>query len=82
MRQPAHTTGDDGTRYLLRAGLWSLAIGVICAVLTETVFGGIHQHGPHTNAGWLALVAAMMCLPLGSMLSLLGLAKWLRKRRS
>ncbi len=38
-------------------------------------------HGPHTNSGWLALLLAMMCLPFGSMLTLLGAAKWLRNRR-
>ena len=57
---------------------WS---GALAALLTETVFGGIGVHGPHTNSGWLALLLAMMCLPFGSMLTLLGAAKWLRNRR-
>jgi drug/metabolite transporter (DMT)-like permease len=72
---------DDGTRQLLQAGIWTLLVGGLAAFLTETVFGGIGEHGPHTNLGWLALLLAMMCLPFGSMLTLLGAAKWLRNRR-
>ncbi len=72
---------DDGTVQLLRAGLWILVVGGVAALLTETAFGGIGVHGPHTNSGWLALLLAMMCLPFGSMLTLLGAAKWLRNRR-
>jgi drug/metabolite transporter (DMT)-like permease len=72
---------DDGTRQLLRAGLWILLVGGLAALLTATVFGGIGIHGPHTNSGWLALLLAMMCLPFGSMLTLLGAAKWLHNRR-
>jgi hypothetical protein len=73
--------GDDGTRQLLRAGLWIFAVGVLAALLTKTVLGGIGEHGPHTESGWLALIAAMMCLPFGLMLTVLGFAKWLRNRR-
>ena len=72
---------DDGTVQLLRAGIWILVVGGLAALLTATVFGGIGIHGPHTNSGWLALLLAMMCLPFGSMLTLLGAAKWLRNRR-
>jgi drug/metabolite transporter (DMT)-like permease len=72
---------DDGTVQLLRAGIWILLVGGVAALLTATVFGGIGVHGPHTNSGWLALLLAMMCLPFGSMLTLLGAAKWLRNRR-
>jgi drug/metabolite transporter (DMT)-like permease len=72
---------DDGTAQLLRAGIWILVVGGLAALLTATVFGGIGIHGPHTNSGWLALLLAMMCLPFGSMLTLLGAAKWLRNRR-
>jgi hypothetical protein len=43
-------------------------------------FAGSHQ-GPHTNSGWLLLILAMTCLPFGTMLTLLGGAKWLRNRR-
>ena len=45
------------------------------------VFGGIGTQGPHTNSGWLSLLVAMGCLPFGSLLFLLGAAKWLRNRR-
>ena len=72
---------DDGTRQLLRAGFWILLTGAIAALATLTLFGGIGQHGPHTNSGWLTLLLAMMCLPFGTMLALLGAAKWLRNRR-
>ncbi|MGC2638414.1 MAG: hypothetical protein WA294_14615 [Acidobacteriaceae bacterium] len=73
--------GDDGTRALLRTGLWTLVAGVLAALLAETVFGGISRQGPHTNAGWLSLMVAMMCLPFGLMLFGLGFAKWLRNRK-
>ena len=72
---------DDGTAQLLRAGIWILVVVGLAALLTATVFGGIGIHGPHTNSGWLALLLAMMCLPFGCMLTLLGAAKWLRNRR-
>jgi uncharacterized membrane protein YidH (DUF202 family) len=72
---------DDGTRSLLRTGGWMLVAGVVAALLTATVFGGISRQGPHTNAGWLSLMAALMCLPFGLMLFALGAAKWLRNRR-
>jgi len=58
-----------------------LAAGMAAALLTATVFGGIGRQGPHTNAGWLLLIVAMMCLPFGLMLFALGAAKWLRNRR-
>lgn len=72
---------DDGTRQLLQAGISILAVGALAALMTVTVFGGIGEHGPHTNSGWLTLLLAMMCLPFGTMLTLLGTAKWLRGRR-
>ena len=58
-----------------------LVAGVVAALLTATVFGGISRQGPHTNAGWLSLMAALMCLPFGLMFFTLGAAKWLRNRR-
>ena len=70
----------DGTRELLRWGCWTLAAGVLAALLTRTAFGGIGEQGPHTNSGWLSLIVAMMCLPFGFMLTALGGAKWLRNR--
>ena len=73
--------GDDGTRALLITGIWTLLAGAIAALLAATVFGGSGHSGPHTNAGWLALMVAMMCLPFGLMLFALGFAKWLRNRK-
>ena len=78
---PAKPMPDDGTRQLLRAGISILLVGGLAALLTATVFGGIGEHGPHTNSGWLMLLLALMCLPFGSMLTLLGAAKWLRNHR-
>ncbi|HUB19265.1 MAG TPA: hypothetical protein VL990_11570 [Acidobacteriaceae bacterium] len=72
---------DDGTRALLHAGGWMLLAGIVMALLTATVFGGISRQGPHTNAGWLSLMVALMCLPFGLMLFTLGAAKWFRNRR-
>jgi hypothetical protein len=72
---------DDGTRALLKAGGGMLVAGALTALLTATVFGGISRQGPHTNAGWLSLMVAMMCLPFGLMLFALGAAKWFRNRR-
>jgi len=72
---------DDGTRQLLRAGISILVVGALAALLTTTAFGGIGIHGPHTNSGWLGLLVALMCLPFGSMLTVLGVAKWLRNCR-
>lgn len=77
----AFTQPDDGTRQLLQAGIYTLAAGVIAAVLTATVFGGISRQGPHTNSGWITLLIALMCLPFGLMAFALGAAKWLRNRR-
>lgn len=70
----------DGTRQLLQSGAGTLAAGLLAAALAEFVFGGIGPQGPHTNSGWLALIVALMCLPFGFLLSLLGIAKWLRLR--
>lgn len=78
---PPELPDDDGTRALLEAGVAILLAGVLAALLAATVFGGIGRQGPHTNAGWLSLMVAMMCLPFGLMLFALGAAKWLRNRR-
>ena len=71
---------DDGTRQLLQGAFWILLVGLLAAAATRFVFGGISIHGPHTNAGWLSLIVAMMCLPFGCMLLALGGAKYLRNR--
>ncbi len=78
---PPRPMPADGTRQLLTSGFWILIVGLLAALATRTIFGGIGVHGPHTNAGWLSLLVAMMCLPFGLMLFLLGAAKWLRNRR-
>ena len=78
---PPRVAADDGTRQLLLGGGWTIATGLLAALLTATVFGGIGRQGAHTNSGWLALLVALMCLPFGSLLFLLGVAKWFRNRR-
>ena len=72
---------DDGTRQLLQGAFWTLLTGILAALATRFLFGGVGVHGPHTNAGWIALIVAMMCLPFGCMLLVLGGAKYLRNRR-
>jgi hypothetical protein len=63
------------TRKILTSGIAIFATGILAAALTATVFGGIGRQGPHTNAGWLALMIAMGSLPTGLLTLLLGLAK-------
>jgi len=72
---------DDGTRALLKAGFWIVLGSLLSLLLTETVFGGIGIYGARSNLGWLSLMFAMMGLPFGLMLLVLGVAKWLRNRR-
>lgn len=80
-QRPAPIAPNDGTTQLLRWGGWMVGIGVLSAVLLETVLGGYSRTGAHTNTGWFALIVALMCLPFGAMLLTLGIAKWLRNRR-
>jgi hypothetical protein len=54
--------------------------GLLAALLLETVLGGFSRTGASTNTGWFALIVTLMCLPFGSLLLALGVAKWLRKR--
>lgn len=77
----AKPLADDGTRALLQAGFWILLFGLLALAATKTIFGGIGIQGAHTNAGWLSLMFALMGVPFGLMLLLLGIAKWLRNRR-
>jgi hypothetical protein len=70
----------DGTPQLLRWGAWTVGTGVIAMVLLETLLGGLSRTGASTNGGWLALIVALMCIPFGSLLLTLGVAKWLRNR--
>jgi len=72
---------SDGTTQLLRGGSLILLIGIVAFFLLMTVFGGVGMEGAHNNPGWLALIVAMMCLPFGLLLTLLGIAKWLRRRK-
>jgi hypothetical protein len=71
---------SDGTTELLQWGGSILGAGVIAILLLFTVLGGVGVDGAHNNAGWLALIIGAMCLPFGLMLTVLGMAKWLRRR--
>ena len=57
-----------------------VAAGLVCVLLLVTALGGYSRLGASTNAGWFALIVALMCLPFGGLLLLLGIAKWLRGR--
>lgn len=57
-----------------------LGAGLLAALLLQTLFGGFSPTGASTNAGWLALIVALMCIPFGALLLALGVAKWLRNR--
>lgn len=63
------------TRTLLRSGLGIFGTGAAAAGLMLTVLGGVSRQGPHTNAGWLALMVAMACLPMGTLVLALAVAK-------
>ena len=71
---------NDGTRQLLQGGASIVAVGLVAGLLLVTALGGFSPTGAHTNAGWFALIVALMCLPFGGLLLLLGVAKWLRNR--
>jgi hypothetical protein len=71
---------DDGTRQLLQWGASILGAGLLAALLLETLLGGFSPTGASTNAGWFALIVALMCSPFGGLLLALGVAKWLRNR--
>lgn len=77
----ANPKRDDGTHALLQAGWWITLVGILALITTKTLFGGIGIDGPHTNAGWLSFMFALMGIPFGLMLLMLGAAKWLRNRR-
>ena len=70
----------DGTRELLWVGLGMLAAGLLATLLLQTLLGGFSPTGAHTNTGWFALIVALMCLPFGGLLTVLGAAKALRNR--
>jgi hypothetical protein len=81
--QPTHAdlNRQDGTLQLLRSGGTMLGSGILAAILLETLLGGFTATGAHTNSGWFALIIALMCIPFGFLLLLLGTSKWLRNRR-
>lgn len=54
--------------------------GILAALLLVTLLGGFTPAGATTNSGWIALIVALMCIPFGSLLFALGIAKWLRGR--
>jgi hypothetical protein len=72
---------QDGTIQLLRGGGGMLGSGLFATILLETLLGGFSSTGAHTNSGWFALIVALMCIPFGFLLLLLGVAKWFRNRR-
>ncbi len=72
---------DDGTRQLLQWGGGMVGTGSLSVLLLLTVLGGYSRTGASTNSGWFALIVALMCIPFGTLLLALGLAKWARNRR-
>ncbi len=69
-------TIQPDTRKLLSTGLGIFLTGLISALLMLFAFGGVaRRQGPHTTAGWLALMIAMGCLPTGSLTLLLAITK-------
>ena len=72
---------DDGTRQLLQGGGSILGSGIMAGILLMTLLGGFTATGAHTNTGWFALIVTLMCIPFGSLLLGLGVAKWFRNRR-
>jgi hypothetical protein len=59
-----------------------LGSGILAGLLLVTVLGGFSPTGASSNAGWFALIVALMCIPFGSLLLGLGVAKWFRKHRA
>ena len=78
--EPPNPNHDDGTRQLLQWGTSILGAGLLAALLLETLLGGFSPIGASTNAGWFALIVALMCVPFGGFLLGLGVAKWFRNR--
>jgi len=81
-RPNRRTQRDDGTRQLLQWGGSMVSAGLVAVLLLVTVLGGYTRLGASTNAGWFALIVALMSIPFGLMLLALGVAKWLRNRRN
>lgn len=77
---PAPQPADDGTTQILRWGGTMMGVGLLAAILLQTVLGGFSPTGAKTNGGWFALIVALMCIPFAALLLALGIAKWLRNR--
>ena len=71
---------NDGTPQLLRWGSSIVGTGILAVVLLQGFLGGMSRTGASTNGGWFALIVALMSIPFGGLLLLLGAAKWLRNR--
>jgi hypothetical protein len=80
LKSVARNSPDDGTRQLLEWGASMVGAGLVAGLLLLTVLGGYTRTGASTNAGWFALIVALMCIPFGALLLALGIAKWFRKR--
>ena len=78
--KPSINSMNDGTPQLLRWGGSIVGTGVLAVVLLQAFLGGISRTGASTNGGWFAFIVALMCIPFGGLLLLLGVAKWLRNR--
>jgi len=78
---PTPRRGGDGTRQLLQWGGSMVGVGIVAGLLLLTVLGGYSRTGASTNAGWFAIIVALMCIPFGALLLALGIAKWLRNFR-
>jgi len=77
---PNSNAYDGGAHQLLKWGASMLGMGVLFVVLLEAFLGGFSPTGASTNTGWFALIVALMCIPFGGLLTVLGLAKTLRNR--
>ena len=71
---------QQDTRKFLTTGSIILACGILCVILLFGLFGGATRQGPHTNGGWLMLILALGCLPMGLLISALGFAKLIGER--
>ena len=77
---PNSIPSGDGTRQLVQWGASILGAGLLAVALLQAFLGGFSPTGASTNGGWFALIVALMCIPFGGLLLILGVAKWLRNR--